>query len=331
MFLSVSLLLNSCKKKSIYNHNTSLLGTIVNLTLITDSEKRANRSAELVFNEIGRLEKIMSPFRQESDVYRINNLAMKRPVIVSEETFSLLETSIETSTRTNGCFDITFASISHLWNFRRNPFVPPRRDEVLKLLPMLDYRHIQLNPDNLSVKINNRKTRIGLGGIAKGYAINKGIECLRRIGIDCAIVEAGGDLQVIGKKFNNPWRVGVRNPREKNIILSLTLDDMESIATSGDYERYVIYKDKRYHHIIDPKTGFPSKTFSSVSVISIDPVQSDALATALFIMGGRKAMQFVKHDKNISAVFIDLDMNISASEELKDRVILLGNKVIEWF
>lgn len=327
---SVLLLLSSCKKSSLYKYNKSLIGTEINLTIIAKSEEYAVKTSDKVFNEIARIESSLSPFRKESDLYRINQFADSKPVKISDETFALIERSVEISSETEGSFDITFASLSPIWNFRSSNFLPPNSKEILRLLPLVNYRHINLNKESLNIEITKKGTKIGLGAIAKGYAVKRGIEILKAMGIEDSIIEAGGDLQVLGNKFNKSWNVGLKNPRTKGILLSIALCNMDSIATSGDYERFAMHNGKRYHHIIDPKSGYPATSFASVSVITKNPVDSDAFATALFVMGKEKAKTLIKKKQDIHVIFIDLEMNISASKELKERITPLEDVKIKW-
>ncbi len=319
-----------------YKYTGSQLGTVINITIISESESDAIKASEQAFNEIERIENEMSPYRKGSDVYNINNYAFKNPVKISKETFDIIKKSAEMSNITDGGFDITFATISHLWNFNKDGFAPPSREAVIKLLPYLNYKLLQLDPDNLTVKIGNEKTKIGLGAIAKGYAVKMGIIAMKNVGIKNAIMEAGGDLQVAGNKYNEhwfteQWKIGLRHPRNDKLILSLNLSDMDSVVTSGDYERFAMHDSVRYHHIMDPKTGFPAKTFASVTVLSKDPVDADAFATAFFVMGKEKTKQLLKKKTDLKAIFIDLDLKISASRELKDKISLLEDIDIEWF
>lgn len=330
LFLGVSCLA-SCDGRSSYTASRLQLGTIINLTAVASSEKEALQASERVFEEIGRVENLMSPYKPGSDVYRINQAGWEQPVAVSEDTFLLLKRSAEISVQTGGAFDITFASLSSLWNFNLKKFIPPSRESVARRLPLVNYRLIVLDPAGRRVRLSRRGTRIGLGGIAKGYAIKRGIEAFRSAGITAAIVEAGGDLQVLGNKRCEPWRVGLAHPRKKGIVLSIALEDGEAVTTSGDYERFAVYEGVRYHHILDPRTGFPAKGLLSVSVIAKDAVDADAFATALFVMGREKALKFLSGRRDIQAILVDLDMNYYASKELKGRIVLLEDVKIRWF
>lgn len=321
---------SSCKKPAVYHFQKLQLGTIINLTLISESAEIAQKTSRKVFDEIERIESLMSPYRKTSDVFRINNSAYKKPVHISGEVFALIEESVEISDLTDGCFDITFASGSRLWNFNNDSFIPPTPGQVRNYLSFINYKNIRLDSVNQSISWKDKEIKIGLGGIAKGYAIKRGIETARDAEIQGIILEAGGDLQVSGSKSGSPWLVGLTHPREKSILLTVALHDMDSIATSGDYERYAVYKNKRYHHIINPKTGYPAESFSSVSVITKDPVKSDGYATAFFVMGLEKAKELLRKDRQLLVIFVDLNMKIYASEVLKERIILMKDIPIGW-
>ncbi len=322
--LSIILLFATSCKNEIHRVSRPLLGTIINLTIMAD-EETASKASDAVFTEIERIENLMSPVRKTSDVYKMNHLTGMKSLKISSETMKLLEISKKVSEETSGAFDISFASISHLWNWRSEKFIPPSKETVQKNLPLVNYRNIKLPPENSTVKFARKGMKIGLGGIAKGYAVRRGLEVLKEHGVRGGIVEEGGDLQVTGTNNGRKWRTGLMHPREKKLILAIDLEDGESIATSGDYERGKTYQGKRYHHIIDPRTGFPTETFASVSVISKDPVLSDSYATAIFVMGLKDSKKFLKKHPEIKVVLIDQDMKIYISKELKDRIVNLAD------
>jgi len=328
LLLPIMMLFISCREQ-VNRFSRPLLGTIINLTIISD-ESDAISAADEVFSEIERIEEAMSPYRDSSDVYRINRHAFRGPVPVSGETAALIRRSLDISAETGGAFDITFASLSGLWNFRKKPFVPPSAREVRARLHLVDYRRVVLDREKNTVRFASGGMKIGLGGIAKGYAVKRGIDILRKRGIRDAIVEEGGDLQVMGTKYGKRWVTGLRHPREESLVLALKLDDGDSIATSGDYERFAMYKGRRYHHIMDPRTGFPASGFSSVSVVSSDPVVSDSYATAIFVMGPERSREFLKKREDLKVILIDRNMNIFISQSLKKDVTLFTKREISW-
>jgi len=285
-------------------------------------QKTAAKATERAFAEISRIEDLMSPYKQESDFFRINHA--NGPVRLDRETFDLIKRSTEISAATGGAFDISFASIAHLWNYKDPEFAPPSRQEVNRFLPLVNYRNIRLTDGPPAISLP-RGMKIGAGGIAKGYAVKKAVEALKKEGVGAGIVEEGGDLQVFGSKAGGPWLTGLMHPREKTLLLSIGLTDMDSIATSGDYERFVEYGGKRYPHIIDPRTGYPAQGMMSVSVLTKDPVTSDAFATAFFVMGVQAVKEFLKKKTvpGLSVILIDSAMKMHISRGLKKRVSLL--------
>ncbi len=327
--LTVIILLPSCKS-SVHKVSRTMMGTIINLTVISDTEAAAG-ATEAAFNEIKRIDELMSSYKAGSDVSRINRFASKRAVKVNRETYLMIKRSLEISDHTEGAFDITFKSISHLWNYKSENFIPPSQNTIMKYKYLVNYKNIILFPDMPGIRFRNEGMKIGLGGIAKGYAIQMALKALKEKGVKAGIVDAGGDLQVFGTKFGDPWKTGLMHPRKRSLYLILNLDDMEAIATSGDYERVAVYRGERYHHIIDPRTGFPTETFSSVSVISKDPVISDSYATSIFVMGLGKAKEFLEKHKEIAVIMIDFDNNAYISRALQKKIEVLEKKVnIKW-
>ncbi|MCU0844256.1 MAG: FAD:protein FMN transferase [Spirochaetes bacterium] len=320
-----------CHKGELLTFNRPMLGTIITITIIADSREAGVRASEAAFSEILRIEALMSPLRAGSDIARLNNNGGCTPVPISNETFALVEKSIDVSRATGGAFDISFASLGRLWRLGSDDFRPPDARQVARSLPLVDYTKIRMYPDSLRISFALPGMKLGLGGIAKGYAIGRAVEVLRREGVRASIVDAGGDLKVTGDKYGEPWRVGLMHPHKREILLAIAARDGDSVVTSGDYERFATYNGERYHHIIDPKTGFPARGLASVTVICSDPVLADAYATAFFVMGGVRALEFLTTHPGITAIFIDPNMKVSASRKLKGRVDWLEKTEVEWF
>lgn len=331
LLCAVTLFLSSgCRQQITHQVSRIYLGTIINITIIADSHDVAANAAEAAFAEIARIESLLSPKSESGDVARANRYASKVDVQISEETFRIIERAKGIWQKTDGAFDITFASIAHLWNFGKKPFMPPSRQSVLSLLDRIDSGKLVLDHNKKTVHYKKAGIKIGLGGIAKGYAIRRAIEIIRSHGIQNAIVEAGGDLMVIGNKSGSLWRVGLAHPRKQEILAAILLEDGQSVATSGDYERFSTYRGRRYHHILDPKTGFPAMRCVSVSVICSDPEMADAYATAFFVMGRQRAFEFMRNEKNLEAIIIEPDMKIYASESLKGKVHIQDMHQVCW-
>lgn len=323
------IILVSCQKP--VNHvSMPLMGTSVNLTMVCDTD-RAGPAAGAAFGEIERIEKLMSPVRPESDVYRLNHEGAAGPVAVTEETYDLVKRAVYISGETGGYFDITFAALEGLWNFKDKNFIPPSPGAVASLLPLVGSGNIIFAGTGRGLSFARPGMKVGMGAIAKGYAVMKGVEALKAKGVKAGIVDAGGDLQVFGKKFFSPWVTGLRHPRKESILMTIELEDMDAIATSGDYERFVMRNGVRYHHIIDPRTGYPAKGgLVSVSVISKSAVLSDAFATAIFVMGLEKARVFLQRHGEIDVILIDENLNLYVSRRLADRISLIEKKKLEW-
>ncbi|MCL1864190.1 MAG: FAD:protein FMN transferase [Spirochaetes bacterium] len=311
------------------NLSKQLLGTTVTITVISD-QTAGPRAVHAAFDEISRIEKIFSIYKSESQLSIVNSKAHIKPVKVDSEVLDLIKLSIDISKKTDGAFDITFASMGNLWNYRNDEFIPPSSVEVKKILPAFGYKNILIDEDNKTVMFLNPLTKIGFGGIAKGYAAKRAVAVLKDFGIKDGIVACAGDIQVFGDNKGKPWLAGIKHPREDSIIGTINLYGDESISTSGDYERFKFYKGKRFHHIINPKTGYPSESgLISATVICSDPVYSDACATAIFVMGLKDCCDFLKREKFLSVILIDEDLTIYVSNSLKDRVSLKdGFKVV---
>jgi len=316
----------SCNEK-IHHVSKPQLGTIVNLTIISDSST-ASQASSAAFKEIDRIENMMSPYKKGSDIQKIR-FSRGKIIELNSETWNLIDRSLGISKETKGAFDITFASLSGLWNFKRKNFIPPSHEMVKKRLTLVDYRKVQLYPEE-KIRVPSGM-RIGLGGIAKGYAIARASYILKKHGIKNAIVEEGGDLQVLGNKFGSPWKTGIMHPRDKTLIAVIKMRDGESIATSGDYERFKRFKGKRYHHIIDPRSGFPAESFISVSVLSKDPVLSDAYATAFSVMKLNEIKTFLKKYPDLGVILVDRKMNIFITKGIRKRLTLAPGLKVRWF
>jgi FAD:protein FMN transferase len=328
LLLALVALLSSCRG-AVNSVSRPLMGTMVTVTFIGNPEK-APATCDAVFGEIARIEALMSPDRTGSDVNGLNHGGGTSPVAVSRETYELIRRSVEISAETGGSFDITFAPLAPLWNYKNKNFTPPSPGAVAALLPLVGSYKIKLYPDRVAVSFVVPGMKIGLGAIAKGYAVGKGIDALRKQGADAGIVEAGGDLQVLGTRYGKPWVTGLRDPRRDAILLTLELEDGDAIATSGDYERFVMRKGVRYHHILDPHTGYPASGFCSVSVVSKSAALSDAYATAIFVMGPERAREFLGRHAEISVILVDPKEKLFISKRLKDRVTMLEQRSVTW-
>ena len=285
------------------NREEAIMGTAVRAEVW--HENRAAREAAIaaVMEEMRRIDATMSPYKPESDLSHINQRAASEPVKISPEMYGLIARSLEVSKLTEGAFDITFSSVGYMYDYRKG--VAPSDVEITKALPGINYRHVLLDPKTSTIRFARAGVRIDLGGIAKGHAVDRCIDILKHRGITSALVSAGGDTRVLGDHHGRPWMVAIRDPRRRDgMVAVLPLADT-AISTSGDYERYFEAGGKRYHHILNPKTGKSATGVRSVSIIASDATTTDGLSTSVFVMGRARGMALVERLKNVDAIIVD--------------------------
>ncbi len=299
----MTLFLSSQVQAEWFKADRAIMGTAIHVELWHNDKAVADRLIQKVFDEMQRIDKLMSPYKKDSELSLINNLAAKQPLKISSELFDLIQKSINVSTLSNGAFDITFSSVGQFYDYRKR--IKPTKAQVEKNLKKINYKSIKLNSSNNTIYFTQQGTRIDLGGIAKGHAVDNAIQLLQENGITQAMVSAGGDTRIIGDKGGRPWYVGIRHPRKKGksaVILPLS---QSAISTSGDYERYFIKDNVRHHHIIKPSTGDSARELRSVSILGADSTTVDALSTTVFILGLNKGMKLISELPNTEAIIID--------------------------
>jgi len=309
----------------IERRSIAVMGTRVTVTMWVDSEARAARAAEAVFAEFHRLDKLMSSWIPDSDVSRINAAAGVSPVVVSDDTLTVIRFSEEVSRASNGAFDITVGAFRGLWKFDQDvDGTVPDKAAVLKRKKLVNWRDVVVDVKKKTVMLRRKGMAITLGGVAKGYAVDRGRAVLAEQGIEDYILQAGGDLYVSGKKDANPWVVGIRDPRgpRDDSFAVAPLADC-TFSTSGDYERFVIKDGVRYHHILDPSTAFPAWRSRSVTVMAKDGITADAWSKPLFILGAVDGMKLVESMPGIEAVFVDDKNQVHVSSGLKNKLRVL--------
>ena len=302
------------------------MGSSVNLTAWTADEPAARAAFDEVFAEFTRLEKLMSTWIPESDVSRINRAAGLNPVRVSAEVRDVLNTARQMSEWTGGRFDVTFGALSGLWKFDHDQDnVAPDMPEVRRRLALIDYRAIQMDDAAGTVFLARRGMSMHLGGIGKGYAVDRGVAILRQRGVRNFMVQSGGDIYVGGMKDGRPWRLAIQDPRgpANRSIADLDLSD-GTFSTSGDYERYFIKDGRRYHHILDPTTGEPARGTRSVTIVSNLAVVADGLSTGVFILGPEAGMALIERLPDVEGVVVSETNEVMISSGLKGRLRLLN-------
>lgn len=295
-----------------FEDEEAIMGTPVRVELWSDNPHAAKAAIAAVMSEMHRIDALMSPFKTNSELARINREAGKNPVVISNELFQLIQKAQSISRLTTGVFDISFASIGYLYDYRKG--VHPSLPEIKAHLPTVNYQAIKLNSKTHSLFFSRPGMRIDLGGIAKGYAVDRAIRLLRQRHIRHALVSAGGDSRLLGDRRGRPWMIGIRHPRDtpkqtmqekaRTSPVVLPLSDI-AISTSGDYERYFIRDGVRYHHIINTKTGQSARASQSATVIGPDASMTDALSTSVFILGAQKGIALINRLPNFDAVVID--------------------------
>ena len=291
-----------------------MMGTEVSVYLWSDDPEAGRQALEEVFDEAARIDRLMSTYKDESEISKINREAAQGPVAAGDELFDLIERSLDISVLTRGAFDITYDSVGQHYDFRERQ--RPDDETIEAERSLIDFRLVMLDDAAGTVFFEREGVRINLGGIAKGYVVERGVDVLRLRGIRHAIVTAGGDSRLLGDRRGRPWMVGIRHPREEGeVAISLPLAD-EAISTSGDYERYFDEDGVRYHHIIRPSTGAPAEGVHSATVIGPDAVMTDALSTSVFVMGVDDGLKLLGTLPDYESIVIDAAGRVYYSDGL---------------
>lgn len=286
-----------------HNDSAEIMGTRVTVELWHQDTELAAQAIAVVMAEMRAVDQLMSPYIPTSEVFRLNQLASQKEQVVSSELFRLIDKALYFSRVSDGAFDISFASVGSLYNYRES--VAPTADQIATGLPAINYQLIELNTKNQTIRFHHPQLKIDLGGIAKGFAVDVAIDLLSKKGISSAIVSAGGDSRILGDRRGNPWVIGIRHPRDKDqYAVKIPLQDT-AISTSGDYERFYLQGGKRIHHILHPKTGKSATGLQSVSILTSLAVDSDALSTTVFVLGRKAGLALVNRMPDTEAVIID--------------------------
>ncbi len=299
-------------------HERDLMSTPMEVLLCGPDKKVLEMAAQAAFRAMEVVEKDMSPWRKGSAVSKINSRAALEPVEVNPELFGLLQRCLSFSGLSRGCFDISTYCLADLWNLRDHNFRVPDPETVKKRLHLVDFRRIRMDPEAGSVFLEQQGMKISLGGIGKGYAVDKAVAAIRPFGVKGGIVNGGGDLRAFGSKETGElWTVGIRNPRDERKMMCVIPLSNVAVATSGDYERFQLVQGQRYHHILDPRTGYPAKGCMSVTIIAKDALAADALATAVFVMGPKDGLEFVETIPATEAIIINREGKLVMSSGQK--------------
>ena len=305
--------------KNEYKRTEKLMGNRFEITVVAADEQFANNKIDLAIGEIKRIESLLSTYNDDSQTNQINNQAGINAVKVDKEVFELIERSIKISAITDGAFDISYGSIDKkLWNFDKTMTSLPDQDTAKKSVQKINYRNITLDKEKGTVFLKEKGMRIGFGGIGKGYAAEMAKKLLKKEGVTSGIVNAAGDLTTWGYQANNkPWTIGIANPNCVNLPFSyMNVTDM-AVATSGNYEKYVVINGIKYSHTINPKTGLPVTGIKSVTIISPDAEIADAMATPVTVMGIKAGLNLIDQIHHLGCIIIDDNNKIFTSKNIR--------------
>jgi len=314
---TLTILLASARAHAEWYERTDdgIMGTRIMVELWSENGTDANAAIEAVLTEMRRIDAAMSTYKPTSEVSLVNAQAAQHPVEITRELFDLLATSKEYSRITGGAFDVTYASVGFMYDFREH--IKPTEAAIEKALPAVNYRHVVLDEKHRTVKFTQPGVRVDFGGIAKGYSVDRCIELLQARGITRALVTAGGDSRIIGDRFGKPWVVGIRHPDDKDRVIARIPLENEAISTSGDYERYFDEDGRRYHHIIDPHTGHSASKVRSATIISTSATRTDGLSKTAFVLGPEKALEIYNKLDDVDAILVTPDGRVLYSKNLE--------------
>ncbi|MEM1258596.1 MAG: FAD:protein FMN transferase [Bacteroidota bacterium] len=291
-----------------------LMGTDFEISVVAPTEQIGYINIDEAVSEIKRIEGMISSWDEDSETSEINRNAGIQPVRVSKELFQLIERSKKLSEITDGAFDISYASMDRIWKYDGTMDRMPTETQIKASVEKIGYQKIELDQEEQTVFLQQEGMRIGFGAIGKGYAADSAKELLISKGVKGGIVNASGDLTTWGtRETGEKWMVGITNPMDKDKIFTWLPIVESSVATSGDYEKYIIFKGKKYSHIIDPRTGYPTKGVTSVSIFAKKAELCDALATAVFIMGRDSGIHLVNQLDGVEVVLVDEEKKIHKS------------------
>jgi thiamine biosynthesis lipoprotein len=293
----------------------SIMGTAIAVELWSEDVASGAAAIDSVMAEMHRIDRAMSPHKDDSELSRINRDAGAGPVALSDEMTGLLARAEAFARLSGGAFDITYAAVGHLYDYRAR--VKPSEDALARAREAVGWRHLVLDRQARTVRFARPGMRIDLGGFAKGHAVDNAARILRARGVAHAMVSAGGDSRVIGDRRGRPWSIGIRDPRRgsSDMIAVLPLVDV-SISTSGDYERYFDEGGERFHHLIDPATGRSPRGVHSVTVLAEDGLTCEALSKTVFVLGADKGLTLLATQVGVDAVVVDADGKLHYSADL---------------
>jgi thiamine biosynthesis lipoprotein len=304
--------------KQIFKKNAKLMGNNFELSVVANDERWANEKIDSGINEIKRIEKLLTTFSDDSETNEINRNAGIQPVKITRETFNLIERSLRISKITQGAFDITYGSLDkRLWNFDQTMTALPDKATAKQMVRLINYKNVVLDNDTCTVFLREKGMRIGFGGIGKGYAAEMAKRVMKAEGVESGVVNASGDLTAWGvQPGGKKWTIGIVKPDSSHEVFSkMEITDL-SVATSGNYEKFVVIDGKKYSHTINPRTGLPVTGIKSVTIITTNAEIADAMATPVTIMGVNTGLDLINQMKDIEAIIIDDNDKLYTSKNI---------------
>ncbi|MDD7793611.1 FAD:protein FMN transferase [Clostridium sp. 'White wine YQ'] len=305
-----------------------MLGTIINLKVYGEN---AEKGIDKSLKRIQEIDDKMSVFKEDSEVSKINKNAGVYMQKVSKDTYYVLETSLKYSDMSKGTFDPTIRPLVDIWGFGRGIQEVPNKEKIEKALKLVNYKDISINKDEKSIGLNNKDQSIDLGAVAKGFAADETRDILLKNKVKSAVIDLGGNIFTLGSNLDgDTWRIGIQDPvKPTGTYMGVISVRNKSIVTSGNYERFFISGGKRYHHILDPKTGFPSENgVISVTIVSDNSIDGDALSTCAYVMGLEEGYKLIQSIPNVDAIFITEDKKIYITDGIKNNFKLVNMEYI---
>lgn len=295
------------------------MGCKFEITVVAENDSLGNGYIKLASDEITRIEKIISSWDNHSQTTLINNNAGIKTVKVSDELFNLIERALKVSKLTDGAFDITYASMDKIWCFDGSMKEIPSAQLINESIKNVEYQNIIIDSKNKTVFLKKKGMRIGFGAIGKGYAADRAKLLLLNNGVTAGIINASGDISTWGNQPNGKdWMVAIVNPLNKTKVFSWLPVKNSAVVTSGNYEKYVKFNNELYSHIIDPRTGYPSKGILSVTIFTQNAELADALATSVFVMGVETGLNFINQLKGVECIIVDANNKITTSDNIQN-------------
>ncbi|WP_349352507.1 MULTISPECIES: FAD:protein FMN transferase [unclassified Flagellimonas] len=314
-------------QKTVYQRTLKLMGSRFDLTVVAENLEQGNTYLDMAVAEISRIEKLISSWDPQSQTSAINQNAGLRPVKVDKELFQLIERALKISKLTQGAFDISYASMDRIWKFDGSVTEMPSPDIVRESVSKVGYQNIILDHAAQTVFLKNKGMKIGFGAIGKGYAADKAKALLVEQGVESGIINASGDLNAWGAQPDGKdWMVAIINPLNKEKVFSWLPVEDQAVVTSGNYEKYIIINGERYTHIIDPRTGYPSKGILSATIFTKNAELADALATSVFVMGVDIGLDFINQLKGVECIIVDENNKVITSKNIALKEIETQSK-----